>query len=143
MARAVDLGTEEIVRTLKSDEAKKAYEENGVLAAYLYGSAAEGSLGVGVAFAESVAQPRYAAHVARVQARLKALLNTDDPQVVCVEEDSPELAFAVLRQPVVLYKADQHEAAELEIKLIGIYYDWVEHCRVMSTFARGAEHADR
>lgn len=143
MSCARDIGSEEIIRILKSPEAVKVFEEQGALAAYLYGSAAQVDVHVAVAFKKSIEECERADRRTCVAGALKGLLQRDDVEVVCLDEDSPVLAFEVLKVPVVVFKANEHEVAEFEVKAMSMYYDWVEHCRVMSTLASGDEHEYR
>jgi predicted nucleotidyltransferase len=130
MARAVDLGTEEIIRRLTSDEARKAFEENGVLAAYLYGSAAHGRMhphsdvDVAVVFEHSVPKSEHFDRRLKLIGAVMDMLHVNDVDVVPLNNAPLLLAFHVLKQPVELYRADERRAAEFEMKTIGMYYDF-------------------
>jgi len=131
MARAMDLGTEEIVRILKSDEARKAFEENGVLAAYLYGSAAHGGMhvhsdvDVAVVFEHSVPAKEQFNRRLKLIGIVTDLLQMDDVDVVPLNSAPLLLVFEVLKAPVILYKADDYRAAEYEIGALGVCYDFL------------------
>ena len=129
MSCARDIGSEEIIRILKSPEAVKVFEEQGVLAAYLYGSAARGNMhaysdvDVAVAFDYSVPGDERFRHRLRLITAVMGLLRVNEVDVVPLNDAPPLLVFHVLRDPVVLYKADHRQSAEFEIKMIGMYYD--------------------
>ena len=127
---SVTLSKEEVVNRLKSEGAAKLCEDNQVLAAYLFGSVAEerthahSDVDVAVLFNESVPRSERFDRRLSLVASLTDLLGTDDLNIVSLKEASLLLAFNALRNPVVLYKADEYEAAEFEIKTIGMYYDF-------------------
>ena len=129
MTKARTLDTQEIVQKLKSDQAKELFEANGVLAAYLFGSVAEGrthahsDVDVAVVFLRSVPALRYGKGRLAIIAGLMSLLDLDEVDVVPLNKAPALLSFEVIRTGITLYAADEYETAEFEIQALGLYYD--------------------
>jgi len=131
VSHAAELNPEDIVCALQSDEARKVFQENGVLAAYLFGSVvkedahARSDVDVAVVFHHSVPRPKYFDRRIAISQVLGRLLHTNDVDVVPLNHAPLLLAFEALKHPVTLYVADETEAAEFELRTLGMYYDFV------------------
>lgn len=130
MKCARDIGSEEIIRILKSPEAVKVYAENGVLAAYLYGSAAHGGMhaqsdvDVAVVFDQSVPRDQRFRRRLHLIGEVLGLLGIDEADVVPLNDAPLLLVFHVLRDPILLYSADDYARGEFELGALGKYYDF-------------------
>jgi predicted nucleotidyltransferase len=130
MACARDIGSEEIIRILKSPEAVRVFRENGVISAYAYGSVAHGGMhahsdvDVAVVFDRSIPGDTQFRRRLGLITDVVRLLGVNDVDVVPLNDAPPLLVFHVLRDPVVLDRADRRQSAEFEIKMIGMYYDF-------------------
>lgn len=122
--------TKEVIRILRSSEAKKVFRENNVLAAYLFGSLAKGvshaqsDVDVAIIFERSVPPSEYFKHEAAITLGLMRLLHTDKLDVVALNEAPLLLAFQALKYKKLLYSADEFRRAEFEVRIIGMYYDF-------------------
>ena len=131
MTKARTLDSQEIVRKLKSDEARRLFEDNHVLAAYLFGSVAEGGthahsdVDVAVVYVSSVPVSQYGKARLAITVGLMSLLKLDEVDVVPLNRAPALLLFEVLRNGMTLYVADEYETAEFEIRALGLYYDFV------------------
>jgi len=125
-----ELNLEEIVRGLRSEEARKTFEENGVLAAYLFGSMvdrqthAESDVDVAIVFECGMPESEYFDRRLAVIGELMDLLHVNDVDVVPLNNAPLLLAFQALRHPVRVFSADERRRAEFEVKTIGMYYDF-------------------
>lgn len=130
MGCARDIGSDEIIRILKSPEAVKVYEEHEVISAYLYGSAAHGRMhahsdvDVAVVFDHSVPRDQRFRRRLRLIGQVKDLLGIDEADVVPLNDAPLLLAFHVLRDPVLLFSADDYARSEFELRTLGLYYDF-------------------
>ncbi len=130
MASAREIGTEEIVERLKSDEARRLFRDNGILAAYLFGSVAEGrthsesDIDVAIVFERSVPKSEHFDRRLVIICGLMGLLHVNDVDVVPLNDAPLLLVFQALRHPVRVYSADERRRAEFEVQMIGMYYDF-------------------
>ena len=131
MPRVRELSLEEIVQTLRSDEAETVFEENRVLAAYLFGSVVEerthahSDVDVAVVFKQSVPQSEHFDRRLAIIGKLMDLLHLNDVDVVPLNKAPLLLVYEALRQPMTIYVADEEEAAEFEITALGLSYDFM------------------
>lgn len=130
MASVREIGTEEIIRILKSEDAANLFADNGVLAAYLFGSVAEDRTGpesdvdVAIVFERSVPKSEHFDRRLAMICGLMGLLHMNDVDVVPLNDGPLLLAFQALRHPVRIYSADERRRAEFEVQIIGMYYDF-------------------
>jgi predicted nucleotidyltransferase len=144
MTEARTLDTQEIVQKLKSDDARKLFADNHVLAAYLFGSVAEGrthahsDVDVAIAFQDSVPESEYSDRRFAIILGVMGLLKFDDVDVVPLNRAPLLLVHEALKQPVTIYVADQEKASEFEIMALGRYWDFREHQKVICKMTREA-----
>lgn len=126
----VDLKPEEVLNKLRSEESARIFSENGVLAAYLFGSMASGKVhadsdvDVGVVFDDSVAiKDRTDRRIALIL-DLGHLLETNEMDVVPLNDAPPLLRFQVLKNKHLLYSANEQLRGEFEIKAFNEYFDF-------------------
>ncbi len=130
MSDGAELDLEDVVRTLQSDEARKVFEENEVLAVYLFGSMVQkkthplSDVDVAVVFERSVPGREYFERQLAILGRLSGLLHTDEVDVVPLNNAPLLLVFHALRLRKLVYAADERRRAEFEIKMFGMYYDF-------------------
>jgi uncharacterized protein len=123
--------TEEVVARLGSEEATRVFEENKVVAAYLFGSHVKGrthansDVDVAVLFDQAIPKSdRFDRHV-NVVMGLTSVLDTDKVDVVVLNDAGHILVFQVLKGKTLVFCADQRARAEFEIVAINQYYDFV------------------
>lgn len=127
----VDLTPEEVLNKLKSEEAAKIFSDNGVLAAYLFGSMASSSdVDVAVVFQNSFKDYEYGNFQSSIDIALGELLETNEIEVLVLNNAHPVEMFRVLRKRAIIFCANEHDRAEFEILAFSLYYDHayvVEH----------------
>jgi predicted nucleotidyltransferase len=124
------------------------FEGRKVVFAYLFGSQAKGNVGplsdidIAVCFDETIPSAEHFDLRLEVLGELTDLLQTDDVDLVVLNEAPPLLAHRILRDGRLLFSADERSRLRFETRAVLQYLDWKPYLDkyTRQTFGSGATH---
>jgi len=124
------------------------FEGRKVVFAYLFGSQAKGNVGplsdidIAVCFDETIPPAEQFDLRLEVLGELTDLLQTDDVDLVVLNDAPPLLAHRILRDGRLLFSADERSRLRFETRAVLQYLDWKPYLDkyTRQTFGSGAAH---
>ncbi len=137
-----------VVNTSLETQLAAIFKARRVVFAYLFGSQAKGDAGplsdidIAVCFDEAIPCDEHFDLRLEVLGELTDLFQTDDIDLVVLNEAPPLLAHRILRDGRLLFSADRRARLRFETRAVLKYLDWKPYLDkyTRQTFGSGAAH---